>query len=278
MSFSVTQIQFLQRLVSEKPARRSAGESARFLCEHYSIGAAVGRFIEYHDEHHRRAESLLRAHDLPVAFLGTDTSRAEMAAYGGLSEKSMSAAPHAKSVALKFIGNCRLDGRTVGTPAGSYLVATPELARCFACERLLLVENLETFRTLEGYRWIDYENQAVMAVFRGDASLSVGDALELIRTRDEPIWAFVDFDPAGLVIANSLPRERLERLVLPAVTWLRQAADSLRGRQLFADQAPRYSAVLDNSTNEAVRTCWQEMRVLRSAVTQERMASVRPLR
>lgn len=271
MSFSATQIQFLQRLVSERPVQRRAGEVANHFCEHYSLGTVVGRNIEYRESDHRTAESLLRAHDLPVEGMGSGASRADVAVYGGLSEKSLSAAPHAKSVAVKFFGACTVDGQRLSTPDGSYMVVSPALGSRVACDRLLVVENLETFRHLEGYAWLDYQGLSVMAVFRGDPSLGVGDAWELVRDRREPIWAFVDFDPAGLVIANALPHDRLERVVLPSLQWLKQAADTSRGRQLFADQVDRCSQTLDRSQHPELRTWWAEMRAWRSAVTQERM-------
>lgn len=174
-------------------------------------------------------------------------------------------------MAVKFFGACTLDGETLATPAGSYMVVTPTLAQQVCCERLLLVENMETFRCLEDYRWLDCQGHGVMAVYRGDPSLAITDALELIRSRREPIWVFVDFDPAGLVIANALPRGRLERIALPALPWLRQAADTARGRQLFADQVDRCSHTLDQSLHLQVQTWWREMRAWQSAVTQERM-------
>ena len=117
-----------------------------------------------------------------------------------------------------------------------------------------------------------FQGLAVMAVFRGDPRLGVGDALDVIRRRPEPIWAFVDCDPAGLVIANALPHGRLERIVLPELPWLQRAADTARGRQLFADQFDMCFRTLDQSPHELIRIWWEEMRSWRSAVTQERMS------
>ena len=153
------------------------------------------------------------------------------------------------------------------------MVLYPESAMQVTCDRLLLVENLETFRRLEDYKWVRYDALSVMAIFRGDPSLSISDALEVVRRRPEAIWAFVDFDPAGLAIANSLPQGRLERVVLPPATWLEKAADTHRGRQLYADQAGRYTASLDGSIHAQVCLWWREMKHLQSAVTQERMLS-----
>lgn len=274
MSFTTPQIQFLQRLVSERPAQRRAGDVARHFSEHYSLGTMVGRLVEYRDEHHRSAAALLRTHDLPVNPMAPGTSRAEAAVFGGMSEKALSAAPHAGSIGVKCIGLCTLDGVPLHSPGGTYLVVTPKVAGRIRCDRLMLVENLETFRQLERYGWIDYLGCSVLVIYRGDAALSTGEALQLLRVRREPVWAFVDFDPAGLVIANSLPDGRLERIVLPEEVWLRQAANTSRGRQLFDEQEHGARPSLERATLPEVRRAWAVLAELRSAVTQERMLSV----
>lgn len=273
MTFSSQQIQFLQRLVSERPTQRRLGEVSRHFSEHYSIGATVGRQVEYRDDHLRMAAELLRTHDLPVNPMAPGATRAEVAVFGGMSEKALSAAPHAGSIGVKCVGSCTLYRVVLCTPQGSYLVVTPEVAGRIRCDRLMLVENLETFRQLERYGWIDYRGQSVLVIYRGDSALSVGEALQVIRARAEPIWAFVDFDPAGLVIANSLPPQRLERIILPKEAWLRQAAGTSRGRQLFDEQESRARPSLERATHSEVRRAWAVLAELRSAVTQERMLS-----
>ena len=271
MSFSTIQVTFLQRLVSERPPSRRTGDLAQFFCEHYSLGASVGRRVEYRGDHYEAAELLLRVHDLPIAPMRPLATRAESAAFGGMSEKSFSAAPHSKSVAVKCFGHCRLDGRELYAPEGSYIVMTPEQAQRVISQRLMVVENLETFRTLESYSWIDFRGLDVLVIYRGDVELPNKDAAEVIRGRQEPIWGFFDFDPAGLMMANALPTGRLERVILPSHVWLQQAADTARGRQLFDSQVVPFGRVLDESVHLEVITLWQLMKRLRSAVTQERM-------
>lgn len=271
MTFDARQILFLQGLVEERPTQRSAGKIAKHFCEHFSLGRDVGRCIEYRTEHHSMALSLLQAHDLPVKKPSTTGLRADSAKFGGLSEKSLSVAPHAGSIAIKCFGGCYLDSTSLTTPPDSYLVVTPEFSRNITCDKWMMVENLETFRNLERYKWINYRNEAVVAIYRGDSTLSTGDAIELLRMRSEPIWAFVDFDPAGLIIANSLPAARLERLILPNWPLLRLLADTPRGRQLFDDQISYSKGVLDNVTQPLLKDAWKEMQELQSGVTQERM-------
>ena len=271
MSFSTIQVTFLQRLVSERPPSRRAGDVARFFCEHYSLGVSVGTQVEYRSTHFEAAAHLLLANDLPVAAMGPHTTRAESAAYGGMSEKSLSVGPHSKSVAVKCLGHCWLDGRELYAPEGAYIVLKPEQAQRVICQRLMVVENLETFRTLESYSWINRRGLDVLAVYRGDLELPNKDAAEVIKRRQEPIWGFFDFDPAGLVMANSLPTGRLERVILPSHAWLQQAADTARGRQLFDSQVTSFGKVLDEAVQSEVVALWQLMKGLQSAVTQERM-------
>jgi len=273
MSFSAVQVTYLQRLVSERPERRRAGDAARFFCDHYSLGTAVGSQVEYRADHYEAAERLLRAHDLPVAFLGADATRADSAAFGGMSEKSLSVAPHSNSVAVKCLGRCTLDGHELYAPQGSYLVLTTEQALRVTCQRLLVVENLETFRALEAYAWIDRRGLDVLAIYSGDMGLPNKDAAEVVKGRTEPIWGFFDFDPAGLVMANSVPPVRLERVILPSQAWLRRASNTARGRQLFDSQLAAFGRSLDRAVHPEVIALWHLMKSLRSAVTQERMLS-----
>ncbi|MBE0548500.1 MAG: hypothetical protein IH627_12815 [Rubrivivax sp.] len=271
MSFTAVQVTFLQRLVSGRPERRPAGDAARFFCDHYSLGTSVGSQVEYRADHYAAAERLLRTHDLPVAAMGADATRTDSATYGGMSEKSFSAAPHSKSVAVKCLGRCTLDGHELYAPEGAYIVLTPEQGRRVTCQRLLVVENLETFRALEAYAWIDRRGLDVLALYRGDMELPNQDAAGVVQGRAEPIWGFFDFDPAGLVMANSLPTGRLERVILPSLAWLQKDSNTPRGRQLFDSQVASFGRVLDRATHPDVIALWQAMKGLRSAVTQERM-------
>ena len=271
MSFSPVQIIFLQKLVANRPESRRAGEAALFFQQNFSIGRLVKNNVQYQGGHFQAALQLLQANDLPVTALGPNSTRADSAAFGGMSEKSLSAAPHSRSVAVKALGHCTLDGHELYTPAGAYLVLTPADAKRVVCQRLMVVENLETFRTLDAYAWIDRRGMDVLAIYRGDVRLRNNDATEAIQGRQEPIWGFFDFDPAGLAFANALPAGRLERVILPSQTWLYQAADTPRGRQLFDSQVAVYSNVLNDSVHAEVIACWQLMKRLRSGVTQERM-------
>jgi hypothetical protein len=271
MDFNAVQISFLQSLLRERPDSRRASQVAKFFCEQYSIGRAFRSQIEYQEAHFAAVQKLLESNDLPVEPLARNSKRADVAGFGGLSEKVFSTAPHANSVAVKVVGNCTLDGHTLYTPNGAYLVLTTEKALRVSCQRLMLVENLETFRELEAYEWIDFKNLDVLAIYRGDKELSIADAGKVIRERTEAIWSFCDFDPAGLVIANSFPCERLEALILPPLAWLTAYCKTPRGRQLFDQQFNACARALDKTSHPQITQAWALMQPLQGAVTQEGM-------
>lgn len=126
---------------------------------------------------------------------------------------------------------------------------------------------------IETYRWIDYQGLSVLAIYRGDVHLSPSAPRECILARTEPLWAFVDFDPAGLVIANALPPDRLQRLVLPDPAWLAEAATTSAGRSLYGAQEAKSRGALAKSFNPEIKRSWLDFQRLKGAVTQERMRS-----
>lgn len=275
MAFTTTEVSFLQRLVVERPLKRASGAAATFFCDDHGLGVCIRRRIEYLDEHYDAAERLLRLHDLPVSPLGPYSTRADVAQFGGLSEKSYSTAPHANSVSVKVLGTCYFDNHLLYTPAAANLVLTTEQALRVTCQRVMLVENLESFRRLEEYKWIDRRDFNVLVIYRGDKQVPLGYAASVVVNRSEPIWSFTDFDPAGLAMANAMPHDRLEEILLPNPGWLTVAANTARGRELFDVQEAQYSATLDESSSPAVIRAWALMKRLRSGVTQERMRHCR---
>jgi hypothetical protein len=138
---------------------------------------------------------------------------------------------------------------------------------------VLLVENLETFRWIRDYRWLwetaALASRAVLVVYRGDTTLTAGDALELLRRRSEPVVAFTDFDPAGLGIAGALPR--LDALALPHEAWLRNKARGTRAVELYERSRGQYEATLDAAAHPAIAPAWTLLKELRAGVAQEAM-------
>lgn len=274
MSLTVGQVTFLQRLVAEAPEHRREGPSALLFVEHHRLGQRLGRSVVYTEHDHRRAASILTNHGLPLTAAGQGGSRADMRDRPGLSEKSAAASPHDDSVAVKTAaGHCTIGEVALACPPGAYAVLTRESARAVKADVILVVENLETFRWLDRYLWLDFCGANVLAIYRGDRAVSVGDALEVVRARSEQVWTFSDFDPAGLGIAASMPR--LQRLMLPDAAWLEVATKKAERYDLFADQLAQNESLLDRSPSPDIQAAWRLLKSLKRGFPQEWMQDYR---
>jgi len=261
---------FLQRLVADRPTARREGKIAMYFVTHFAIGVRVGRMVEYCDADITAALNFLQNSGLPTIPLTEDMRRAQTSQFVGISEKTFSQAPHKDSVSLKVAsGVCRVKERTLVTPAGCYGVFTVEQAMQVSADRIMVVENLETFRNLELQRWIDYGGLNVLAVYRGDSRFALTDVTKVIQERKESTWAFFDFDPAGLAMAATL--QRLERIILPDFDWLEQETRRCKRSDLFAPQVNQYRNFLETAENKSVRAIWRRMSSLNLGFPQEWM-------
>ena len=269
MILSSTQIACLQRLAIEKPAERGHSAVAEFFLVHCGIGSRKGRGSVYTEKSHQQAISLLIANGLPLTPMPAGSSRSD--AIGLPSEKTGTKAPHDDSVAIKVAsGACLLGGHPLPRPEqGIYSVLTVAQATAVTADRLLLVENVETFRTLEKYRWLDYQGLNVVAILLGDNLFKADRVDAVIRARAEPVWAFFDFDPNGLGRACSLPR--LDRIILPASGWLDATTKRVKRSDLFADQINQWRSTIERSNNAEISAPWRLLSRLEKGLPQEWM-------
>ena len=271
MTLTSLQIAFLQRLAAQKPTSTRSSAVAEFFAEHHYIGFRVGRTIEYSESHHEKAALLLTNLKLPLLPRALDTLRSEAANIPGISEKSGTIRPHSNSVSVKPIsGNCFYGGKPFSIPSESYAVLTIQQACAVSAQRLMVVENFETFRLLESYLWIDYQGLDVLAIYRGDKQFRQDEAASVLERRTEPTWMFSDFDPAGLAMAVGLPR--LERVILPEMPWLEHMTIKSRRQDLFANQLDQYGRMLDGTNSVFIAPAWLLMKRLSAGLPQEWMA------
>jgi hypothetical protein len=217
MTLTSLQIAFLRRIATQKPPSTPSSAVAEFFAEHHYLGFRVGRSFEYRESDYEKAALLLANLKQPLLASAPGNLRSETANIPGVSEKSRTASPNSNSVAIKPIaGQCMYDGKQLSIPAESYAVLTIQQVCAVSAQRLMVVENFETFRLLERYQWIDCQGLDVLAIYRGDSRFRLDEATSVVLQRQEPTWIFSDFDPAGLAMALGLIR--LERVVLPEIS------------------------------------------------------------
>lgn len=272
MSFNHSQIAFLRHLASRSAAEKSASQAAEFFHVHHGLGRRAGSRFQYEESDAERARLLLANRNIALTTPDQALRRSEASLNNPTQEKSGTLAPHHDSVAVKSAhGRCLLDGQPVGRLG--YQVLTVEQARSVNADVLLVVENLESFRFLERNRWVDYEEKDVLAVFRGDNVFKANMAMKVIADRSEPVWAYFDFDPAGMGMASGLPR--LDRVLLPGDEALISAARKTNQVHLYAEQLDQWGPVLQSETRPMLEGPWHLLRQLRMGLAQEHMDAIR---
>lgn len=190
----------------------------------------------------------------------------------GPNEKFTSAPVKRHRVAVKALPGrpVQFAGQAVLLPPACHLDLDGSMAAgLLAHESALLVENWECFNRIHA---IDLDltpaGENPLIVWRGDGSGTRADAaIALLRALRVPVWAFVDYDPAGLLIANALPG--LAGIIAPRSDRLeRDLAAGLPER--YQDQLPNAAAALDASVHQSVRQLWKIIKSRGRGLPQER--------
>lgn len=271
MSFSSRDIAFLQDLVAKGSGQKGASQASQHFCRHFGMGQHVGSRFVFNEADADRAHQMLAIAGVAIEPAGQPLRRAQAGLNNPSQEKAGTLAPHQDSIAVKAAhGRCECKGDPV--PALGYQVLTLEQACEIRADVLLVVENLESFRFLERNRWIDYQELAVLAIFRGDGAFRANLVSRLLEASSAPVWAYFDFDPAGLGMAARLPR--LQRVLLPPDEVLERAARQANQVHLYADQIGQWGKSLTSDDRSMVQPPWSLLRKLRVGLAQELMDSL----
>lgn len=265
MFLSAIELRFLQGLLVHS-GDRSPSASAELFQRECNIGTRIGRKFIYTQDDVARAKSLLLALNLPLTVSEQPTDRAGAAVRPGISEKSGTLNPHVDAVAFRvFVG------RTPAAQPG-YHVATAEEVGRISPDLVMVVENFETLRQLDRYKWV-MERLAPMgftlAIFRGDMNYRLADASRALGALDCPVWGFHDFDPAGLHMSLSI-KNLVEHLV-PPEALLRGAVVAQKRSDLYFDQFAQYARILDECPHPQIASLWVLMKSMQKGLPQEWM-------
>lgn len=271
MSFSSREIAFLQDLVVKGSGQKGASLTSEQLHRHFGMGQHVGSQFVFSQVDANRARQMLANAGIAPEPAGRPLRRAHAGLNNPTQEKSGTLAPHQDSIAVKAAnGRCECKGHPI--PTLGYQVLTLEQAREIRADVLLVVENLESLRFLERNRWIDFQALAVLAIFRGDGIFRADVVAWLLEASSTPVWAYFDFDPAGLGMAARLPR--LQRVLLPKEKVLVNAARKANQVHLYADQVAQWGKSLGSEERSLIQQPWSLLRSLRVGLAQELMDSL----
>lgn len=267
-------VRTLLRVVQSPDHRFAASRVLNELSDAYGIGRSKGAGLLFDREDKARIRAILNAEGIdpsidPAAWDGI--SRAA-ALHLGPDEKFASTPVKRQRVAIKSLPGEPLciKGQALMLPPACHLdVDGPTAAGLLSHQTALLVENWESFNRIHDTDLdLSPAGRNPLVVWRGDPSDTRADhALVLLSSLNVPVWAFVDYDPAGLLIADRLPR--LAGILAPESDRLeRDLAHGLAER--YRDQLPVAGAALDVSMHEPVRRLWAILRRHGRALPQER--------
>jgi hypothetical protein len=136
-------------------------------------------------------------------------------------------------------------------------------------ESVLLVENWECFDRIHEVR-LDFcaAGPNPLVLWRGGGSEARADASQnFLKALNRPVWAFVDYDPAGLVIAATLPG--LQGIIAPEAAVLAELLEKYGLDDRYRIQLPQAAATLDRTVHPAVAAMWTLLRQAGRALPQE---------
>lgn len=264
----------LLRVVQSSDEGFPASKTLIHFSAEYGIGRSKGARLLFDAEDKALVREFLRAEGIDPATepAAWDRLTRAQALELGPNEKFASTPVKRDRIAIKALPQrpVRLAGEMLRLPAACHLdIDGPMSAALLAHKTALLVENWECFNRIDA---IDLDLSPAgddpVIIWRGDGSdTRAHQALALLRALDIPIWAFVDYDPAGLLIAERLPR--LAGIITPEPVRLEE--DLSRGlADRYQAQLPMAAAALDASKQEPVRRLWSIVRRHGRALPQER--------
>lgn len=167
-----------------------------------------------------------------------------------------------------------IGGQPINLPEESHLdVDWTKIVSQIGHRCIMVVENYESFNRIHETSFkLPVEYRSPLVVYRGDPHESRIDNVQaFLDAAKLPVMAFVDADPAGVVIAAGLPG--LVGMVTPDIAVLEEQLFSPQTgrRDLFHDQYSGIATALANIDQQSpARTVCDLILKYRSSVVQER--------
>lgn len=267
-------VKALLRVIQSESERFSGSKVLRDFSDGYRIGGVKGAGLLFDQADKMRIAEVLSIEGIDPATppdAWDQRTRADATRLGP-DEKFASASVKRQRVAIKALTGrpLLLDGQEVMLPPACHLDADgPSIVGRIGHDTLLLVENWECFDRIDRVD-LDFTpaGSNPLVIWRGDPSSTRTDhALALVQALARPVWAFVDYDPAGLLIAARLPG--FAGVIAPPTSQLSQdLQNGLRDR--YEEQLPMAASALDDDPRESIQRLWRVLRSSGRGIPQER--------
>jgi hypothetical protein len=267
-------VKVLLRVVQSPEERFTGSKTLRGFLDDYHIGWTKGATCCFDAPAKVRIRELLQTQGIapetpPDAWEGL--TRAESLALGR-NEKWAGGPARRDRVAVKTLPGrpLRVGHESITLPQSCHLEADAlEISGGVQHDTILLVENWECFNRIHEVQ-LDFSAAGPdpLVLWRGGSAEARADASQnFMRALNRPVWAFVDYDPAGLVIAATLPG--LQGIIAPDTASLVELLEKHGLEDRYRIQQPAAAPSLDRAGHPAVALLWQLLRQAGRALPQE---------
>ncbi|MCE1240735.1 MAG: hypothetical protein LWW83_12520 [Azonexaceae bacterium] len=274
-------INTLLRIFHSPDTRFASGRAISAFCTEYNLGVRQGSSLLFNDAHKAEIGRILKGE------LGIDPATTTVDSWKGLGRAEGLMLARDEKLAGRTVGHGRLRVKTLPgcilqVAAGSWslpdrtdlgLDLNAVLENEIGHDALLIIENLQTFVDIHRVDPTVMRNLPAsdpLVIYRGDTQGGARtDAVHaLINSTRLPVIAFVDFDPAGLVIASSLPR--LDRVLAPPLQDLAEAIQAHGIAMRYLDQMAMATHVMQQIQQDArIAPLWHVIHAAGKALPQE---------
>lgn len=265
----------MQRILSRQDERFTLTATLQRLVDD-GIGTKRGKSVYFYERDRQAMREWLEAKGFstePVDMTGMSRAeRLEVTPH----EKSGGEAVKRNRISIKALSGQALviGGQPINLPEESHLdVDWTKIVSQIGHRCIMVVENYENFNRIHETSFkLPVEYRSPLVIYRGDPYESrIDNVLAFLVAAKLPVLAFVDADPAGVVIAANLPG--VVGVVTPDLATLDEqlASPQIGRRDLFLEQFPSVQNALSAISPES--HCWTVLNLIlrhRSGVVQER--------
>ncbi|MBD8615028.1 hypothetical protein IFT69_15110 [Pseudomonas putida] len=200
-------------------------------------------------------------------------SRDKALTLGG-NEKMTSAKVRDCRVAIKSLPGrpLLLAGKEICLPDRSSLdIEWQRVVETSGHKDVLVIENWTNFEKTSTTPLLKNIPGNPLVLYRGDPIYGADHAKHLLTAMGKPVTAFVDYDPAGLLIAGSFPC--FEQMLCPDIGELHRLLSACTKTEEFIRQKSEFLNGLENLAHQQLKSLWKIFNRYGVALPQEELIS-----
>jgi hypothetical protein len=274
-------INTLLRIFHSPDGRFSEGRSISAFCSEYNLGMKQGASLVFTEEDKKEIGRILQGE------MGIDPATTTSESWKHLGRAQSLQLARDEKFAGRSVGAGRLrlktlPGHMLNVAGGSWnlplradlgMDLEAVLGHEVGHDALLVIENLQTFDDIHSVGMDVMDSLSArdpLVIFRGDTQGGArADAVHtLIESTIQPVYAFVDYDPAGLIIASGLPR--LDKVLAPCLQDLAALIQTRGIVRRYLDQVTAASYALQQLEGDSrIAPLWNVIHAAGKGLPQE---------